>query len=269
MAYDNWTIGGVTVPHVRTVANDQSSRTITLSCSALTENVESGEPRDEIALFEEMSCDVITNTQLMNGGSCLQVCNGDPVIVSDGVNAWVAALERVAINENKISEKRIDYDLVIQYETIPRGITYTTTGTYDPEESADEEDEPDNTTIGVKRYYAGFCGVSNIEYYMFSDETNPTSPNCVRIGEIIITETRKVKTVKIACSIVGSQKTTWIEVNGIRNNLSNSYWDLFTFSLSPTSYTITIQSKDNTADKTGTSWDSYGVNIQYIDVVYE
>lgn len=249
MAYDNWTIGGVTVPHVRTVANDQSSRTITLSCSALTENVESGEPRDEIALFEEMSCDVITNTQLMNGGSCLQVCNGDPVIVSDGVNAWVAALERVAINENKISEKRIDYDLVIHYETVPRGITYTTTGTYDPEESADEEDELDTQTISSKIYTRPYCGFDNIEYYRFTDEST-NYPDCVKIGKMIITEERLVKQVVVTCYPISPNGNPTLEVNGTIQSLSliDSVHNTLTYDLSPTTDTITLITQDNTVE---------------------
>lgn len=269
MAYDNWTVGGISVPHVRTVKNDKPNRTITLSCSALRENCSDGEPRSEIAMFEEMECDVITNTQLINGGSCLQTCNGDPVLVSDGVDTWVAALERVVVSENKISYKRIDYDLVIRYETQGRGISYATSGSTNPDESVNESNEPDDDSISMKRYYRGFCGRSNIEYYQFSDGTNPETPGCATIGKLIINETRKVKTVGISCATLGVNKNTWIEVNGQRYELNSRDWNYITFTLTTPSETITI-TKDNIADKDSDSFlNSNGVSILYIDLIYE
>lgn len=288
MAYDNWTIGGVTVPHVRTVTNDQPSRTITLSCSALTENIESGEPRDEIALFEEMSCDVITNTQLMNGGSCLQVCNGDPVIVSDGVDAWVAALERPVINENKLSEKRIDYDLVIHYETVPRGITYTTSGDDETEEEIDEG------TLTSKRYYPPLKNISDVtNYWQYTSYTNDATGNYFQIGAMVINTTRNVSQVIIK----GAAMLTpaWIEINSDRkywyysnyalivSNFSNVEYPIYygnetlTWNLTTPTTTINILTSTHVPDhwddgKGIMSYDAsnnHGAIIDYIEVVFE
>ena len=175
-AYKTWTIDGNSVPWVRSVQNDQKARTITLNCSAISSD--GSEPRDEIATFEALTCDVITNTQLMNGGSVLQVCNGEAIILSDGHDSWVAALEKVVINENKVSDKRIDYDLVLQYETVGSGVNYGIVGSDDPDVPVDETNVPDSTDLAYKTYYPSWCGFSNITYYRYTDGTNDDPVGC-------------------------------------------------------------------------------------------
>ena len=82
MGYGDWTIGGK-VPSViegfeRNPANaaGNTDSTITFHCVA-DARVLGVDPRIEIEAFNAMSCQIINNDQLLNGGSKLQVQGGD------------------------------------------------------------------------------------------------------------------------------------------------------------------------------------------------
>ena len=270
-AYTSWTISGYTVPWIRAVKNDQAARTITLACTALS--TDGSEPRDEIAVFEALTCDVVNNTQLMNGGSCLEVCNGDPVLVSDGHDTWVAALERVVINEGKISDRRIDYDLVIHYETTGDGMTYAMTGGNSTFTPSLYSDAPDINDLRGAAYMWPYCSypsvLGTLVYNEFTDGTSSSNPNCSTIGKIVITQTRDVKTVIVEGYSIKALPS-YIEVNGQRQywvhtqyDGSNPGQDLLTFTLDTPAKTVTIQSS------THVSGDGNGCMIASIRVMYE
>lgn len=288
MVYDTFTVDGINIPHIRSYKIDKNNRTITLNCSALIENTTPLDVRTEIKQFEDIACDTINNTQLMNGGSCLEVCNCDPILVSDGVNAWVGALLQPVIDENKRSHKRIDYDLIILYETIGSGITFTSTGGYYDDEGelvpgTDETETPDSDDVASKRYINTFCGISNIQFWPYTDLVT-TSDCCWVIGKMVITETRNVKQVIIQ----GAAQFTpaWIEVNGQRQNWTKCYdcsakdfytnvpenqifgSEFLTFNLSSPGKILTIQ----TSPRLPSNFDANncrGAIIMSIEVVFE
>lgn len=277
LAYDNWTIDDITVPHVRSYKHDKNSRTITLNCSALIENTTPLDVRTEIEGFEAIACDTINNTQLIQGGSCLEVCNCDPVLVSDGEDAWVGALLQPVVNEHKTSHKRLDYDLIIIYETVGMNINYAV----DPE--ATEDETPLSSDLGSKRYYNNcFPGIGatvpdNLIYWQYTDTSETDGASGTGIGKVTITETRNVKQVKI--SGCGYVYPAWIEVNGVRQNwiqytlnnpdcgYSNPIgFEVLTFDITP-SMVVSIQT--STRIKGGAKCDDHGSYISYIEVVFE
>ncbi len=71
MGYATWTIGTEVIPHVREANINTQEGTITLSCSALNWNIETGDddPRDEIARFQALTSQYINNEPLLNGGN--------------------------------------------------------------------------------------------------------------------------------------------------------------------------------------------------------
>jgi hypothetical protein len=270
MVYDNWTVGGVVVPHVRAVSKDQSNRTIKLSCSALRENTSPNDPRSEIAMFEAMASDVVTNTQLMNGGSCLQTCNGDPVILSDGVDSWVAALERPQIDEGSVSFKRIDYELLLHYESFGRPITYTAMGTFDPDTPTEDDTIIPSDQGATKRYLAPFCGFDNILYYRYTNETNPEEMDCQVIGKMVITESRPVNKLNLYCSIASpvSGVSAFVEVSESPANTTQRVY-LTPGRYEPLSFNLTNASVITITSDNNTTVSGRSVLIQWVEVTYE
>jgi hypothetical protein len=289
MAYDEWVIGGLTPSWIVDVQYNHENREITLTCRADHNRLSDLDPRSEIEQFQEMQCDVISNTQLMNGGSCLQTCNGDPIIITDGVDSWVAALKKVNYLADYQSQLNIDYQLVLEYETHSDGIIYSITGSGDEDNPTPDDGDDDNggndgnnTTISSKTYYPPFVGLSNITYWCFTDETelNQCSNS---MGKMIITEPRNVKQVivksKRYAELADPKPNIYIEVNGSRQNYSNEeMWgfpETMTWDIDPPSSTITINSPDNTSDKARVrrpeliQYLSKGILVSSITVVYE
>lgn len=251
--YATWTVGGVTVPHVREVNKNQKEGIITLSCSALRDNLLTGDddPRDEIARFEALTSQYINNEPLLNGGTKLQIGNGQIITVTDSYDTWTrCALESVEIKEDNKSEKRIDYDLIIHYELDNPGGSYVYTPSYDD--------------------YA------NIDYYYFYDpgppevKTEDTGDlNGTEIGWMQITETKNVSRVEVygcGCELpatitVNDVPQLWHygEVSGtpFATGAEKLTWDLVT----PTTV-VTVKSFHTLAENHG-SWP------MWIRVIYE
>jgi hypothetical protein len=125
MSRETWTLDTEPVPHVRSVKiAPPRVGTITLNCSALKENIALGDSdvRDEIRRFEDMMSYGVTLTDLEQGGNDLQVKDGQIFSVTDGVDLYErCALQGIEINEDHRSSKRIDYDLILYYETTVGG----------------------------------------------------------------------------------------------------------------------------------------------------
>lgn len=201
MVHETWVVGGITVPHVREASINQSECTITLSCSALNWNIVSPntDVRDEIAAFEAIASEHVNNEKLLNGGTKLQVGNGEIITVTDGTDTYSrCALERIQINEDKVSTKRIDYELVIHYEL----------------------DAPGGSAV----YTPDYREYSNIEYYCWTDKGSEFPTHFAQgneIGWMEITETSNVVAVEVygsACAAFASYPN-WIDCNGEKR-----YW---------------------------------------------
>lgn len=256
MAYDTWQINSTTIPHVRMVENNTQEGIITLQCSALKENIETGDddPRDEISRFQALTSQYINNTPLINGGSKLQIGNGEYVTLTDGVDTWSkCALSRVVINEDHSSDKRIDYTLIVYYEMEGNDGSY------------------------IYLADGGYCGdFTNIVCYRDSTKAGSPCTGCTDFGWLEITETSNVRRVELYGTAYHSYTATpaWIECNSDRQYWSyNSSGDLpvgfekLVFDLDTPSSTITLQTSNHVSPYTTT--DGLGAWLQWIKVVYD
>jgi len=260
MAYSVWVIGGVTVPHVREVTINPQEGKISLECSALNWNIVSPntDVRDEIAQFEALSSQYITNDGLLNGGTKLQVGNGQIITATDGTNTYTkCALEPVEIKEDHKSTRRIDYTLNLHYELTGSGGSYVYTPPYN------------------KATY------TNIEYYYYYDPGPPEvkaadtgALNGTEIGWMQITEAQNVKRVEIygcGCDYPGSKiyvndvERIWHygEIPGTPGLATGS--EKFTWDLTTPTDVITIKTTKH--DQAGVS--NLGAWLQWIRVVFE
>lgn len=304
MAYDEWTIGGYTPSWIVDVDYTPSNREFKINCIADTNRLSDADPRTEIEQFEALACDVISNTQLMSGGSVLQVCNGDPIMISDGVNAWVGALHRVDYKPDYTSKRWIPYTLHVAVETVGDGTNYIVDGG-DPTGAGatDDDDIPDADNLGSKTYYRSFFNRSNITYYNFTDMTNSSFTPTYglksnysgwgdNVGYMQISETRNVKQVIIYGGAIITP--AWIEVNGQRQNWIKSspnsvIWyaernsiapqtqdygnETLTFTITPSS-TVTITTSNHIEEiiasaASFTYTNNKGSYIDWVKVVYE
>jgi hypothetical protein len=253
--YESWVVGGKTVPHVREVVKNPSEGKITLSCSALNWNELTGDddPRDEIAYFEAMTSQYINNNPLLNGGTDLQIGNGQFITVTDGYTTWsTCALAEIEIKEDNASEKRIDYDLNIYYEIEGSGGSYIYL--------ADDGYSNDFT---------------NMVCYQASTKAGSPCTTCTNFGWLEITETVNVRRVEIYGSAYRSYNAglAWIECNG-----SRQYWNYNAEGDLPVGFeklvwditpgkTITLQTSNHVSPFTTT--DGLGCWLQWIKVIYE
>jgi len=257
MSYDNWMIDAEVVPHVKKVENNTTDGVITLECVALKENIQPGDsdPRDEIARFQDMSSQYVNNTPLLNGGSKLQVGNGDYVTVTDGTDTWErCGLSRVVIGEDHGSDKRIDYTLTIYYEMEGSGTSYV--------------------YLGDEGYPADY---TNIVAYRESDGSGSACTVCTDFGRLTITEESNVKRVEVYGCAYNSYTTSLATINcndeqeqvwsynkegDLPIGLERISWDLET----PTT-TIVLQTSLHTNPFTGIN--GLGCWLQWIKVYYE
>ena len=206
MGYGDWTIGGK-VPSViegfeRNPATAQmnTDSTITFHCVA-DAGVLGADPRTEVESFNAMSCQLINNDQLLNGGSKLQVQGGDVITVTEHTPAgdvdYTAALEPVKVTEDYASDLVIKYDLIVHYETTGKS----------------------SSAI----YIPPYGSYSNCQYSYGTDGTAPGYGGDwvgTEIGIFNITETRKVRMVRVkgsACTL-----PAWLSVNG-----EKQYWSVY------------------------------------------
>lgn len=195
MGYATWTIGSEVIPHVREANINTQEGTITLSCSALNWNIETGDddPRDEIARIQSLTSQYIHNSPLLNGGTKLQVGGISQILtVTDGTDTYTrCALEPVQIQEDHKSTKRIDYDVIIHYELPGSGGSFV--------------------------YYPDYQDYSNIEFYMTTDKSDPgVSVYGEELGWMKITETRNIRRVEtLASACVGNDTyPSTLNING-------------------------------------------------------
>lgn len=253
--YESWVVGGKTVPHVREVDKNPDEGIITLSCSALNWNIATGDSdvRDEIAYFEAMTSQYINNNPLLNGGTDLQIGNGQIITVTDGKDTWnTCALKQIEIKEDQASKNRIDYDLIIYYEIEGSGGNYIYLA--------------DN----------GYNGdYTNIVCYQASTKAGSPCTTCTNFGWLEITETSNVRRVEIYGSAYRSYDASlaWIECNGDRQ-----YWaynvegdlpagfEKLVWDITP-GKTITLQTSNHVSPFTTTN--GLGCWLQWIKVIYE
>ena len=227
-----------------------------MECSALKDNIVYGDddPRDEIASFEEITSQYINNQLLLNGGSKLQIGNGEFITVTDGFETWsTCALARIEINEDNKSDKRIDYTLTIYYEL------------------------PSNQGSYIYLADKGYAGdYTNISCYRSSDKSGSECTNCTNFGWLEITETQNVRRVEIYGSAYRSYNASlaWIECNTDRQYWTyNADGDLpvgfekLVWDLDTPSTTVTLQTSNHVTPYTTT--DGLGSWIQWIKVIYE
>lgn len=204
MAYDSWVIGGVTPKWIVDVdpAPNNVNRRVTLHCYADSQvDLDGADPRSEIEQFEAMLCDSVTNTPLLQGGSKLQVKNGEVITVTDGITTWNrAAIAEVNYNPDLMSQVRMPYDIVLELETTGAG--------------------------GSVVYVPDYDDYSNIDYYFFytagppedfdTYDGNPLVKG-TELGWMEITEPQNVSRVEIyGC---GDELPCYAEVNGVKQ-----YW---------------------------------------------
>jgi hypothetical protein len=260
--YDNWAIGTEVIPHVREAKINTQDGIITLECSALKDNIATGDndPRDEITRFQNLTSQFITNTPLLNGGSKLQYGNGQTLSVTDGTDTYdKCCLARVEINEDHTSTKRIDYTLTINYEMSSTGGSYVYTPRFNK------------------------ADYTNIVYYYFYDpgppevfsNTGSGDLHGTEIGWMQITETQNVVRVEVygcGCDVPGSK----IYVNDVERIwhygevLDTPYADgteKLTWDLATPTTTITIKTTHHEGPPTYTP--NYGAWLQWIKVYYE
>jgi len=204
MPYDTWVIGGITPNWIVDVdpAPNNVNRRITLHCYADSQvDLNGADPRSEIEQFEAMLCDSVTNTPLLQGGSKLQVKNGEVITVTDGITTWNrAAIAEVNYNPDLMSQVRMPYDIVLELETTGAG--------------------------GSVVYVPDYDDYSNIDYYFFytagppedfdTYDGNPLVKG-TELGWMEITEPQNVSRVEIyGC---GDELPCYAEVNGVKQ-----YW---------------------------------------------
>jgi len=285
--YGEWDIGGHTPSHIESVDYDFNKRQITLHCVAFAD--ETGEdPRLEIQTFDDMACDVVSNTQLQGGGSSLQICNGDLTIATDGVLSWVAALEHPTMTEDSYAEGSIAYDMVLDIETLPRGGVPNVAQPLPPDNT--DVITPVTTPVPSFTYNQGLQNYSNIEYYQFTNKDQFYSADNFygsAFGWMKITEVSLVRQVQITG--VTDYLPAWVDVNGVRliwNVVGPNYdsaartghvqgdpWvsETLTFDLPTPSMELTIQTSNYIwePDGTNTAANKHGTHIGTIKVVYK
>jgi hypothetical protein len=270
MAYHTWLIGGLTPSWVEPVfKDDRPNNTLTLKCAAIAEELDA-DPITEIEAFDALTSQYINNTPLLNGGTKLQVGNGEIITVTasnaaaTSTKTWTnCAIQRVIVDlDNFYDEDNdgsiIEYELVIQYEA-----------------------ESPNT---VKVYTPPFTNplYTNMEYYYLYDpgppevKTEDTSAlNGTELGWMQITETSNVKRVEVygcGCDVPGSK----IYVNdveqiwhygedpsnpvGLSTGTEKFTWDLDT----PTNV-ITIKTTIHTLE----AGENYGAWLQWIKLIFD
>jgi hypothetical protein len=202
MTYDDWTIGGLKPSIVIKPSYDLEGKKITIQCAASIDTLNGEDPETEIMAFKAIACQNITNTTLQNGGSLIQVGTGDKIEVTDGNMTWTGALHMPVWSPDMYSDYGLEYQLIIDIEL-----------------QAGE---------GSFIYTPNYGKYSNIEYYEFTDKTNPyDDPNQGagnEIGYIKITEPNNITRVEIYGS--GCILPCWIECNGERKNwnVSSEKW---------------------------------------------
>ena len=193
MAYGEWSINGATPSWIVDAEYDKTRRTLTLKCIA-----EHGtrDGREEIAIFEAMKVDTYSNPQLLAGGSKLQVCNGEIIPISDGVESYQGAVVDVKYEERgTLASQLIEYDIVMAIQT----------------------DALLKSALYIPPYYQ----YSNIEYYLMTNkETVWHTPTILgygnEIGDMTITEEFDVRRVEVMGS--ACHGPAWIEMNGERRD---------------------------------------------------
>ena len=260
MGYATWTMGGEVIPHVREANINTQEGTITLSCSALNWNIETGDddPRDEIARIQALTSQYIHNDPLLNGGTKLQVGNGQILTVTDGTDTYTrCAVEPITIPEDNKSTKRIDYDVIIHYELVGSGGSFVYTPDY--------------------REY------NNIEFYMTTDKSDPgVAVYGEELGWMQITEPENVVKVEVYASACVGNDTypSYLDVNGEQQLFHYSHdqnfacntlpfgFEKLTFNLATPAKTITIQTA-NHVNPFDTCDNNRGAWLQWIRVFYE
>ena len=206
MAYGDWTIGGKIPTNIESVernpatAGGNTDSTITFHCIAHVDLV-GDDPRTEVEAFNAMSCQLINNDQLLNGGSKLQVQGGDIITITEhtpqGDVDYTTALEPVKVVEDSMADQAIWYDLIAHYETSGKS----------------------SSAIYIPPYWS----YANMTYSNGTDGSNPSNTAewaGNELGLITITETRKVRAVQVkgsACTL-----PAWIMING-----EKQYWDVY------------------------------------------
>lgn len=152
MAYVNWVIGGLTPSWVEPDFNDdRENHKLTLKCAAIRDRI-GVDPVTELDQFNNISSEGITNTSLENGGTNLQVTDGQIISVTADETTW----DRCALHAVNVQTDDgyngdnpgsvLEYELVIEYEVRKGG--------------------------GVFIFTPPLHEYTEIEYYIWTDKTN-------------------------------------------------------------------------------------------------
>ena len=257
-----WNIGGLTPSWVEPdFKHDKENKTLTLKCAAIYDVI-GEDPITEIESFDAISSERIFTNDLANGGTNLQVTNGQIITVTasnllgNKIKTWDrCALQSVNVNLDSFYNEAnpgsvIEYELVIKYALRVGG--------------------------GVSIYTPPYNN-SNIEYYFWYNPA--TGEKAVweginagtEIGHMTITEAKNVRRVEIYGGGDCVGPNCYIECNGIRQ-----YWhygedetdnfpilEQFTWDLETPTNVIILN--------TGTHWENtnYGAYLGWVRLLLE
>lgn len=242
-----WNIGGITPSKVTRASYDLNKKQFTLVCIANKEDLNGSDPRTEINRFIEIASDGITNEEIINGGTDLQIGEGGGIIpITDGFKWWEGALNIPKFKEDQWSNLQIEYQLVLDIVISKGGGSFT--------------------------YLPLWTNYWNMVYYQYTDHDLSNLNNVmagIELGEITLYETREVQKVNIWGS--ANKLPSYLEVNGERQ-----YWkksssgmggelqgmELLEFNLDTPSEEVFIKSSENILGNTS------GCKPQYIQVEY-
>jgi hypothetical protein len=249
MAYMVWNIGGLTPSWVEPdFKHDKENKTLTLKCAAIYDVI-GEDPISEIESFDAISSERIFTNDLANGGTNLQVTNGQIITVTasnllgNKIKTWDrCALQAVNVNLDSFYNEAnpgsvIEYELVIKYALRVGG--------------------------GVSIYTPPYNQYSNVECYFWTDKTNtgsgPEDNSFTEIGYMKITEPKNVKLVEVygsAC-IGGSTPANYLDMNGDKqywhyshdqgweSNLLPMGWEKLTFKLNTPTKEVVLQTPNH------------------------
>lgn len=258
MAYEEWVIGGLTPSCIIDVDKDYEKGIFTFSCIARRDLLGT-DPQTEIDSFNEIASGVINNLRLINGGTKLQVNNGDYITLTDGNETWErSALHKVKYNSDYVSGRWILFELVVEVELEGIGGSFT----YSPD----------------------YNEYNNIEYYFWTDKTERiTGDNAdgTEVGWMKIIEEQLVKKVEVyGSACVGSNiYPNYLDINGQKQywKVSHDYgwagntlppgWEKLEFILDTPTDELIIQSPNHVMPN-DTMAINLGAWLQWIRVIY-
>jgi hypothetical protein len=204
--YNIWTFtdkdGNVYIPRWIVSVDDSQFPKITLHCASSNDLIIYDErfpnPRDEIEMWNKLSCNNINETILSGGGTDVQgSLDGQILTISEGSNTWRGAIYPISSTPDDTADNFIEYDIIIQVAINTENSTI-----YQP-------DLRNYANIAYNAYNGGtVTGIVDLELGS-------------KIGSMTIIEQDLVKQINVtgyAANIPSSG--AWLNINGVV-----MYWD--------------------------------------------